>query len=94
MSDNRSERLKQNGEINKALLKLINDYMCGKVSMAQIRKFVAKNEMNFAKLVKFFENESNKISKSSQKVGKEFSRAGKKKTPDQKNSKGYTINKL
>ena len=86
-----SERLEFNGKVNKYLNTLIADYMEGKITAPQLRKFVAKNEISFDKLIKFFENDNVVSKKNCNQSKGSLLCVNKKKTPNQRNGLGYSV---
>lgn len=77
--------LKFDAKTNEKIKQLVMAHINGEITHYQIRKFIAQNEIRFAKLAVSNKNDSVKNTKAKVKESKPTIMAGKKKTPEQKN---------
>lgn len=85
------DSLKFDKETNAKIKRLVMAHINGDVTLAQIRKFIAQNEVRFSKLAASSKNPATVNTKANAKPVKASIIAGKKKTPWQQNGIGKTI---
>lgn len=79
------DSLKFDKETNAKIKRLVMAHINGDVTLAQIRKFIAQNEVRFSKLAALSKNNSAETTRAKSQPVKASIIAGKKKTPWQQN---------